>query len=96
MATHHIDSVRFLENGGVVISYATLPGDSRANTALMMAHQLAIDPIENYRDEIEAVRQAAQELLEDVLEDWAQLPADDPALILQKHSDDDDEGMGSG
>jgi hypothetical protein len=93
--TYHIDTVRFLSNGGIVVSYAGLPGDSRAKTVVMMSHQIAIEPTDAYLDAINQIREAAQELVADVLEDWPVLPIDDPAEVLQP-PEDEPEGMGEG
>ena len=93
---YHIDTVRFLSNGGVVVSFAELPGDSRANTVVMMSRQIAVEPTDAYRDEIQAIREAAQDFLTDVLEDWPVLTIDDPDAIEAALVAPEPEGMGEG
>ena len=96
---HHIDSVAFTRDGGVVINYTTLPGDSRGRTAVMMTHVIAITSNDQYSDGIDEIEAAILGLLQDVLEDWPTMPIDDPVYELaqqqQAKQDDDDElGMG--
>ncbi len=72
-----------LEAEAVSISYVTLPADIR-ETGLAAQHTLLIPVDGDYEDEIEALRIAALDLLEDALEDFDRVPAYEPP--------DDDEG----
>lgn len=55
-------------DGGVVLTYGRVPQDIRKN-GLMWQHSVQIPAGSDYDEELEAVSDALQALLEDVLED---------------------------
>lgn len=68
-----IDSISFAPDGAVVLSFLDTTTDVRNGELLLMSHQLIVRPGEggrDYGDEIEDVREAAQRLLNDAMDDW--------------------------
>lgn len=69
-----INTIQFLDDGAVVLTYLDPATDVRNRELLLASHQLCIRPGRggrDYLDEIEDVRDAARRLLDDALEDWA-------------------------
>lgn len=68
-----VQSLSFLEDGSVAVTYMDSTTDVRNRELLVMHHQLLIRPGtqgKDYLDEIEDVRDAVKRLLDDALEDW--------------------------
>lgn len=80
-----ISGLVFIE-GGVEITYM-LPTDVRDRGRIVQAHQITITG-KTYRDGVNALKEAADDLLKDVLEDWPGMEEFKPA----EPEDDDDEG----
>lgn len=73
---------------GVALSYVRIPTDIRKN-GLAWRHQVIVPNGSDYDDEIEAVIEAAQALLTDVLDDEDRAEPID--LTTEEEDDDDDE-----
>ncbi len=84
----HIHAVETTEDGGLAITYGRLRRDVRKN-GLMWQHTVVVPAGSDYDDELEAVGEALQSLLEDVLED--QKTAEEIDLTEPEEEDDDDE-----
>ena len=85
-----ISSVEFFVDG-VLITYSTIPDDMRV-TGLSFKHTLLI-PLGDgeYDEEYDHAYQAIQALLNDALEDVAELEPYDPREEDERDSDDDDD-----
>ena len=68
-----VRNVAFAEDG-VSIDYMEVPADIREN-GLLITHQIFIPEGEDYDDEIDAIRQAALDAVDDALDDFTKLPA---------------------
>ncbi len=81
-----ISGIVFIE-GGVEITWMS-PDDVRDRGRIVQAHQITITG-KTYRDGLETLREAAEDLLKDVLEDW---PGMEPARSPREDDDapDDD------
>lgn len=74
-----------VDDDAITITYLSLPEDLREN-GLAATHQIAVPMGEDYRDEIDALLDAAQALLEDALEDFATV-----GVFVPPDPDDTDE-----
>ena len=77
------------ESGGVVFSYANKSG-IRKEGALQLMSNLFVGEHDDYRDELDDLRDKALEVISDALEDYATADVVD----LDDEDDDDDKGMG--
>ena len=78
-----------MDGEGVSITYMTLPADVR-ETGLVAQHSLQIPVGGDYEDEIETLRTAALDLLDDALDDFDKVPAFVPPDEDDEGDDDDD------
>lgn len=70
-----IQSVTMLPDHSMEIQYINDETDVKANGAVHV-HHLLVPPVEDYRDNIIAIRNAASFLVADVLQDWDNLDAE--------------------
>jgi hypothetical protein len=82
-----INGVEVTPEGGLVIAYGRFPRDVRKN-GLMWSHQVHVPAASDYDDEIEAVTEALQALLVDVLEDE---DTAEPVDLTEPEEEEDDE-----
>lgn len=84
-----INGVEVTPEGGLVIAYGRFPRDVRKN-GLMWTHQVMVPPGSDYDDEIEAVTEALQALLVDVLEDEETAEPVEPQEPEEEEEEDDE------
>lgn len=94
-STHLIHAVTFDDAGGMTVEYMVPRDDVKAN-GIVTSHAISIPAGDDYDDEIEFVRAAAQHLLADVLDDLDDLPpydfdADKADDLLDAGDGDDDD-----
>lgn len=79
-----------LELGGdsVTFTYITIPADIR-ETGLAQQHTIQIPLGGDYEDEVDALMEAAEALLEDALDDFERLPAYEPPGDDEEDDGDD-------
>jgi len=85
--TTQLAAVEFLPEG-VSLAYVRVPADIRKN-GLMWQHRVLVPHGSDYDDEIEALHDAAQALLADVLDDEDRAEPIDPPT--DEEDDDDDQ-----
>lgn len=78
-----------LSQEGISIGYVRLPADVRKN-GLVWQHSVSVPYRSDYDDEIEALVEAAQALLADVLDDEDRAEPIDPSIEEEEEDDDDD------
>lgn len=86
-----VNSIQFLDDGSVVLQFMDPATDVRNRELLVMGHQLLVRPGDggrDYEDEIEDVRDAANRLLDDVMQDW--LTTTDVGVQIEEGDRDDD------
>lgn len=79
-----------LQSGGCTITYVTPKLDAKAN-GLLLNHSIAIPYSDDYVDEIDAVVDAIQALLDDVLEDFEALGPPESTPVENEDDEDDDD-----
>ncbi len=80
------------DTGSVAIEYC-IPGMDVRENGVLLNHTLFVPGGDDYDDEIDALRDAARALLDDVLED---LPHLEPIRARELDDDDDDDDGGDG
>lgn len=76
---------------GMIITYMDVPGDVRAEGALIAQHQLAVSG-QRYLEELAEVYEVCQRTLTDMLDDFGSALPYEPGP--DDDDDDDDRGMG--
>lgn len=84
---NEIASIEFTQHG-LGITYTRVPRDIRKN-GLIWQHQVGVPHGSDYDDEIEALMEAAQALLDDVLDDEDRAEPIDPEPEQDEDEDDD-------
>lgn len=89
--TVHVSNVS-LTSEGIELTFMELPGDLRGDGTLIQTRSIAVtNDSTMYADEVQAIRDAVEALVEELIEDWPTTPVYEP-----ENSDDEPEGMGMG
>lgn len=83
-------TVQFEPDGSVVIEYCIPAKDAREN-GVVLNHIMSVPYGQDYDDEIDAVHDAALELISDVLEDLPNLAPIRPPQPREERDDDGDD-----
>lgn len=78
-----------IDTDSISIEYMAIPDDVRHNGRVMQQHTLVVARHPEYQDEIDALEDAALELLRDALEDYQNT---EPVQLREPVDLDDDDG----